>query len=149
MVPFCEWTRCKNRHNRYEYDNLHTSSSGGVLMNAVSWPKYLVPGPSFPQYYITSTLKGGSGNFCMDFVHSRGICIEPMGCELSHDCTHACIAENPSSCIVYIVWWAIIVSLTDLAFTLYSQLSGNKDAVHSPFTKRKYKVSIVTVVLWW
>ena len=36
-------------------------------------------------YCITSTQKEGSGDSCMVFVFSRGICIEPMGCKMSCD----------------------------------------------------------------
>ena len=38
---------------------------------------------------ITSTRGEGSGDSCTVFVCSRGICIEPMGCEVSHDLPHA------------------------------------------------------------
>ena len=59
---------------------------------SVSTP-YLIPSLEprplpFPQrwmYCITSTRRERSGNSCTVFVFSRGICIEPMGCEMSCD----------------------------------------------------------------
>ena len=44
-----------------------------------------LPYPQHWMYCITSMQKEGSGYSCTFFMFSRGICIEPMGCEMSCD----------------------------------------------------------------
>ena len=65
----------------------------------------LYPDPHIPwhwMYCITSTQKDWSVNSCTDFVCSRGICMEPMGCQLSHERPHIRNVECPSKLSTHI-----------------------------------------------
>ena len=57
----------------------------GSTMHFISLESRPLPFPQRWMYCITSTRKEGSGNSCTVFVFSRGVCIEPMGCEMSCD----------------------------------------------------------------